>query len=309
MNTWGPNTGLQFRDMDKFEAYIKLTDRYVMQSGLRVVTIWDNLNNKQREIYSTTGSYLYGITVQNFTNASLSTKMTGVTNDMLFQQMTPGYFASNAEGTTPLTDIQGDIKNAVAYQKYDGTKPVFVSVQVSVWAFHSVADVVKLEKVLSDFYAEKYGQDVVEFVRADHYFNLYNEANGLPFDLTLMEELTATASSNSEKAALTVDGTYTGESIWSAAETGAQTITYDLGGTYSLTEVDIFHAQSNGFDADKNTKAFTVEISKDGQTWVKVAEVKDNTLARTNLKFEAAEGAYLRVNITDAGSDSTASIC
>ena len=128
MNSWGPNTGLQFRDMDDFDAYTKLTDRYVMQSGLRVVTIWDNLNAKQREIYSTNGSYLYGITVQNFTNASLSTKMTGVTNDMLFQQMTPGYFASNAEGTTPLTDVQGDIKAAVSYQKYDGTKPVFVSV-------------------------------------------------------------------------------------------------------------------------------------------------------------------------------------
>ena len=104
--------------------------------------------------------------------------MTGVVNGKLIQQMTPGYFAKNAEGTTPLTDIERDIKNAVSYQKYDGSKPVFVSAQVSVWAFHDADEVAALEKDLSEYYAGIYGGDVVEFVRADHYFELYNKANG-----------------------------------------------------------------------------------------------------------------------------------
>ena len=309
INSWGPNAGAaSFRNSEDFEAYINLTNNYVMQSGLRVVTIWDNLNTTHRKIYSTNGSYLYGITVQHFTDASLGAGLTGVVNDMLFQQMTPGYFASNAEGTTPLTDLRYAIQDAVTYQKYDGKKPVFVATQVSVWAFNKVADVIKLEQVLSKHYAEIYGEDVVEFVRADHYYNLYYEANGLPFDLTLKSTLTASATSNSDAAALTVDGTFTGESIWAATETGAQTVTYSLGKTYGLSEVALFHAGSNGLDATLNSKAFKIEVSTDGSTWTEVAAVADNTADWSSITFEQINASYLRVTITDPGSDNTARI-
>ncbi len=308
MNTWGANTGNNFRDNDDFEAYVKLTDNYLMKSGLRVVTIWDNLSKQQREIYTSKGTYLYGITTQHFTNGSLSARLTGVVNDMLIQQMTPGYFASNAEGTTPLTDIQGDIKGAVSYQKYDGTFPVFVATQVSVWAFHSTKDVINLEKVLSEYYEKIYGKDVVEFVRADHYYNLYYEANGLPMDVTMKSALQASATSNSEGAALTVDGTYTGKSIWTAAEAGEQSLTYELGAKYALSEIQLIHAEANGLEKSLNTKAFKVEVSNDGSTWTKVAEVSDNTSKWSTLTFAETEGSYVRITITDAGSDGIARI-
>ena len=308
INTFGPRAGASNFKNDDFTKYIELTNKYMQKSGLRAVTIWDNLSKSQREIYSSVGTYLYGITVQNFTNGSLSLKYTGVVNNMLIQQMTPAYYANNAEGTNPLSNIQGDIKGAVSYLKYNGSAPVFVATQVSVWAYHDVNQVIQLEQTLSDYYAKIYGEDVVEFVRADHFFNLYYQSNGLPFDLTLTSGISASATSNSESANLTTDGTPSGDSIWVASDKGAQSVTYDLGGTYALSRVMLYNAETNGLDKSLNTKSFTVEVSSDGTNFTKVAEVKDNTDSFLEVKFDEVNGSYLRINITDAGSDGIARV-
>ena len=177
VNTFGANIGENFTDEEAFRAYVSLTDRYLERTGLRVVTVWDNLSPMQRLIYTESAPYLYGLTVQHFTDSSLSRGYTETVNGRLIQQLTPGYFASNAEGTTPLSEISDHIRRAVRDLGYDGTFPVFVSVQVSVWAFHSMRDVAALRDSLNRDYAQ-YGPGAVEFVRADHYFRLYNEASG-----------------------------------------------------------------------------------------------------------------------------------
>ncbi len=308
INTFGRNQGNQFRSDDNFSAYVEMTNRYLQKSGLRVVTIWDNLSKSHRSIYSDKGTYLYGLTVHNFTNSSLKKKYTGVTNDMLIMQMTPGYFAQNAENNLPLTELSNHIKDAVNYLKYNGSSPVFVATQVSVWGFHNIGDVVNLEQTLSDYYAEIYGRDVVEFVRADHFYNLYYEAHNLPQDITLKAELSATASSSSNDTILTADGTCFGDSIWQAAEAGQQTITYSLGASYQINEISLYHAETNGLEKALNTADFTIEISPDGTVWSKVAEVRGNTDAWSNVKFNATKGSYVRITITNPGADNTARI-
>lgn len=308
MNTFGANTGNNFKNDEDFSAFVKMTDRYLAQTGLRAVTIWDNLSPAQRDIYTSDGTYLYGITVQHFTNGSLNVGYTGVTNDMLIQQLTPGYFAKNEAGTTPLTDMTGDIKNAVKYLKYDGTAPVFISCQVSVWAFHNVNEVIKFEQHLSDTFAATYGEDVVEFVRADHYFNMYNQANGLPYDLTLRSDVTVSASSNTEGAALVVDGTP--ETVWEAAESGEGWVMLDFGATYSLSEVSLFFAGMEGdkFTSADNAGAIKVEVSTDGDDWTEVTSVADNTADWVCLPFEATDGRYMRITVTDPGESGIARI-
>lgn len=308
MNTYGKNKGNQFRSNEKFSAFVKMTDNYLQRSGLRVVTIWDNLSKAQRDIYTKDSSYLYGLTVHNFTNSSLKKKMTGVTNDTLIIQMTPGYFAQNAEGNLPLTELESHIKDAVSYLKYDGNAPVFVATQVSVWAFHNIDEVVNLEKHLSDYYESIYGKDVVEFVRADHFYNLYYEANNLPQDMTLSSLLSAEATSNSADECLTADGTCYGESIWTADGTGEQSITYSLGESCSVNEITLYHAETNGLDASLNTKAFRVEISADGKNWTEAAAVSDNTDGRTNIRFTPVKCTYVKITVTDAGADGIARI-
>lgn len=308
VNTFGETTGNQFTSNDKFSAYVRMTDRYLQRTGLRVVTIWDNLTNDQRKIYSGEGDYLYGVTVQHFTNSSLRLRYSGVVNDTLFIQMTPAYFASNPEGTTPLTQVENDIKSAVDYLKYDGDAPVFVATQIDTWAFHNIADVVALERDLSEYYTKFYGRDVVEFVRADHFYNLYYEAHGLPQDITLQPGLTAAATSNDGDAMLTADGACRADSVWEAAEPGEQSVTYSLGAVYEISEVDLYHAQTAGLDASQNTAAFRVDISEDGETWTTAAEIKGNTDSRSVVKFKPVAGAYLRITITEPGGDGVARI-
>lgn len=307
VNTFGPNIGNNFRNDEKFTAFVDMTNRYLAETGLRTVTIWDNLTTKQRQIYTKQGSYLYGLTVQHFTNGSLDLGYTGVTNDMLVQQMTPAYFAKNAEGTTKLTEL-GEVDRAVKYLGYDGSAPIFISVQVSVWAFHNVKEVIDWEQYLSDKYAAIYGEDVVEFVRADHYFNLYNQANGLPYDLTLRSDLSVSATSGADSAVLTIDGTP--ETVWEAIDKGQQSLTYDLGGRYSLSEISVFFAGMEGdrFTASDNAKGILVEVSTDGETWTAVATVSDNTVNWLCIPFAATEGSYLRLTVTDAGASGVARI-
>ena len=308
INTFGGDTGNQFKSDEKFSAYVRMTDRYLQRSGLRVVTIWDNLTAAQRKIYASEGDYLYGLTVQHFTDSSLRLRYTGVVNDTLFIQLTPAYFASNPEGTTPLTQVENDIKSAVDYLKYDGGAPVFVATQIDTWAFHNIADVVALERDLSEYYTRFYGRDVVEFVRADHFYNLYYEAHGLPQDITLKPELNAASTSNGGDAMLTTDGACRADSVWEAAEPGEQSVTYSLGADYEIGEVDLYHAQTAGLDASLNTAAFRVAISADGESWTTAAEVKGNTDARSVVRFKPVTGKYVKVTVTEPGADGIARI-
>ncbi len=306
VNTFGDTTGNQFRSNSKFAAFVRMTDRYLQRSGLRVVTVWDNLTPAQRQIYAGESDYLYGVTVQHFTNSSLWLHYTGTTNNMLFIQMTPAYFASNPEGTTPLTQVENDIKSAARYLRYDGKGPVFVATQIDTWAFHNIADVIHLEQDLSDYYAQVYGRDVVEFVRADHFYNLYYEAHGMPQDITLKPSVKAHAAGNAGAAELTTDGACRADSMWAADAPGEQSVTYDLGADYALSKIVLYHAQTAGLDSACNTRAFRVEISEDGTSWTKAADVTGNTDARSVVKFCPVTGAYVRITITDPGQDNIA---
>ena len=307
MNTWGPNVGDNFKNEDYFTAYVNMTNRYLQKSGLRAVTIWDNLSTMQRKVYTSEGTYLYGITVQNFTNGSLSLGYTKVVNDMLIAQQTPGYFAKNAEGTTKLTDM-GDIDAAIKYLKYDGTSPVFISCQVSVWAFHSVQEVVEFEQALSARLKRTYKEDVVEFVRADHYFNLYYQANGLPFDLSLLSNVKAQASSGNDTVDLLLDGSQS--TTWVAEAEGPQTVTLDLGDLYKLSEIALTFASasSKNFSRAANVSDFTVEISTDNVNWTQVLDVKNNREGWLDLTFDTVNGRYVRINVTNPGVTKVARI-
>ena len=307
VNTFGASVGDNFPDSAAFKAYVELTNTYLQRTGLRAVTIWDNLTDVQREIYTSSAPYLYGLTVQNFTSSSLRLKYTGVRNNKLIQQMTPAYFAKNAEGTTPLNDIMGHIKDAVSYLGYDGTFPVFVSAQVSVWAFHLMYDVRNLEKALNEYYAS-YGEHPVEFVRADHYFNLYRKANGLSYDLKLDNAWQIAASSGADKASLVSDGSCGSDHMWTAETSGEQSLTIDLGGDFKISEITVYHAGTAGLDPALNTKDFRIEISSDGTEWRQIGEVTDNDRDSSTVSVSNVRGAYLRIVITDPGSDGVARI-
>ena len=305
LNTFG-DVGNHFPSDESFRAYVELTDRYLRRSGLRAVTVWDNLSKSQRDIYSRYGNYLYGVTVQNFTDASLRRRYTGRVNDMLFIQQTPAYFAKNAEGTTPLTQIENDIKDAVKYLRYNGGAPVFVAAQASVWAFHDIGEVAALKEDLCSYYAEAYGADAVEFVRADHFFNLYYEAYGLPVDITLRPENSADAGRGAGTADSTTDGSCA--TLWTAEEPGEKSVVYSLGAKYTLNRVSLYHAEAAGLDPSLNTADFTVSVSTDGETWTEKAHVTGNRGACSDVRFDAVDASYVKITLNDPGADGVARI-
>lgn len=299
MNTFGPNTGVNFKNEEYFTKYVEMTNKYLARAGLRTVTIWDNLSAMQRNVYTKFGTYLYGLTVHNFTNGSLNIGLTRVENDTLIQQLTPGYFAKNAEGTTTLREM-GDIDAAISYLRYDKSAPIFISCQVSVWAFNNVDEIVEFERYLSEKYAEKYGEDVIEFVRADHYYNLYYRANGLPYDLTLRSDIKVSASSGEESAKNLCDGSHS--TLWQADEKGEQSVTVDLGNLYDLTEISVFFAEmaDKAYSSEDNLKSIIIEISRDGEQYELFGEISDNTSEWINVKPEGdslQRGRYVKITV------------
>jgi hypothetical protein len=47
-------------------AYTKFSQQYLEKSGLRVITIWDEINEQQMESYTTNCRYLYGVTLEDW---------------------------------------------------------------------------------------------------------------------------------------------------------------------------------------------------------------------------------------------------
>jgi len=295
LNEPGAPTGVNFiEDEEKMATFVKFTETYLQRSGLRVVTVWDTLNSKHREIYEANAPYLYGLTVHDW-HGSPAVSPSSVENDrLLVQQIFPCY-AGN----------KGEIVSAVEKKmiSWRGEKPEFLACQVTVWGDVKPQNIIEIQKEIEKKYPGK-----VEFVRADHYYALYNEANGLPFDLSMSDKVSVTATSNNDTAAEILDGTPSGENIWVASETGEQTITLDLGGTYNISRYVIRHAGENGLDASLNTKDYLVEVSVDGENWTTVDDYRGNTVNVTDIDIEKTEAAHLRIVIKDAGADGIARI-
>ncbi len=275
---------------EDFDKYIQLTQKYLDRSGLRVITIWDLVDERHRTSYATYGRYLYGCTTQNWRH---STEPLYITEDMAFNANTPCY-------ATDANEIINEFTKQI--EAWDGNSPLFLSAQGNVWKM-TPSTLKNIQSKLNEIADNK-----VEVLRADHFFALLNEANKLPFDLTLSEKMSASATSNNEGAALTIDGNPTGDSVWVASETGTQTITYDLGGTYSIDRYLIRHAGNNGMDPSLNTKNYTVEVSTDGENWTLVDDYRNNTANVTDIDIDPVNASQLRITITDAGSDGIARI-
>ena len=64
------------------------------------------------------------------------------------------------------------------------------------------------------------------------------------------------------------------------------------------------HAQAGGEAASMNTSEYTIEISKDGENWVELYDIKGNNKAvsRDDLNYELARYIRVKVNKSEQGS-------
>lgn len=97
---------------------------------------------------------------------------------------------------------------------------------------------------------------------------------------------------------------------WCATGNPPHEITLDLGSVKTVSQVQIAHAEAGGEGADMNTKAYTIEVSEDGQSFTQVSRTLNNQAAESLDTFAATPAQYVKVIIDKPtqGSDSAARI-
>ncbi|MGL4991228.1 MAG: beta-N-acetylglucosaminidase domain-containing protein [Sarcina sp.] len=109
---------------------------------------------------------------------------------------------------------------------------------------------------------------------------------------------TATASSyvaSSEAPKFAIDGN--SRTKWCAVGNTRHWITIDLGSINAISDIEIEHAESGGESSGMNTAAYTIEVSKDGENFKEVVNVKNNKSAITKDSIPVENARYVRVNI------------
>jgi hypothetical protein len=272
-----------------FTPYAQLTQRYLEKTGLRVITVWDDISPLQRKVYADNCSYLYGLTINDWERQAgrLTTK---VQSDWL--PITPQYpcYASGVDVITGF--FKRDIQN------FNGTEPMFVTGQATVWDA-GPDKLIALKETLDEL-----SPGNINIVRADHWFSYYNEAHHLPFNMTLLEEMEITSSPTKTDVNFAANGSPSEGYTWISETTdGTGWVQLDFKKSYEISRYVIRHAEAGGLDAELNTRDFTVEVSNDGRTWTTVGTYVSNTAPVTEESITPVQARYVRVKVTNGGID------
>lgn len=269
--------------------YAQLTQRYLEKSGLRVITVWDNLSPVQSKVYADNCPYLYGLTVNDWERQS-GRLTSRVQSGWL--PVTPLYpcYANSADVITDF--FNRDIKS------FKGNSPIFVTGQATVW------DVGPDKLIALKNKLDALSPGNVNIVRADHWFSYYNEARHLPFNITLLQDMEITSSPTQTSAKYAADGSPAEEYMWvSQASDGTGWVQMDFKDTFQISRYVIRHAEAAGLAPQLNSRDFTIEASLDGDTWTTIGTHTANTAPVTDASITPAEARYIRVSVTRSGTD------
>ena len=269
--------------------YTQLTQRYLEKTGLRVITVWDDISSIQRKAYAENCPYLYGLTINDWERQAgrLTAKVQSARLPIVPQY--PCY----ANGVDVITDFfNRDIRNFTA------TAPMFVTGQATVWDVGPD----KLIDLKNKLDALSPGN--VMIVRADHWFSYYNEANHLPFNITMLQDMEITSSPTKTNVRYAANGSPSEGYIWiSQTASGTGWVQLDFKEPFEISRYVIRHAEAAGLEPGLNSRDFTIETSLAGITWTKVGNHTHNTSPVTDVGITPVEAQFVRVNVTDGGAD------
>lgn len=276
-----------------FTPYARLTQRYLEKSGLRAITIWDEVSPEQMSAYARECRYLYGLTQQDWERRPYKVPAYIGGQRLAFIPNLPCY----ANGVDVIYSFW---KDTIA--SFDGSKPIFLSAQGESWKM-GPDNIVALKKRL-----EELSPDNIVICRGDHFFNLYNRANHLPFNLTLLPELEVTSSPSASAPSAAADGSPSEEHAWVSKGDGEAWIKLDFKKEYLISRYVVRHAGNAGLPEQLNTKDFFIEVSADGKRWTCVDRQTDNEDAVTDVDLAPVKCRYVRLSVRHAGADGTARI-
>lgn len=269
--------------------YIKLTQRYIEKAGLRVITIWDNISTPQRKAFADNCPYLYGLTINDYERQSGRLAYAVQSGWLTIAPQYPCY-RGDIDGITDF--FNRDIKN------FKGTAPMFVTGQADVWNLGPDKLIALKDRL------DALSPGNVKIVRADHWFSYYNEAHHLPFNITLLQDMEITSSQAKTSVKYAADGSPSEGYIWISQTTdGTGWVQLDFKEPYQISRYVVRHAEAAGLDPQLNSRDFTVETSLDGETWTTVGTHVGNTVPVTDASITPVEARYVRVNVTNGGTD------
>lgn len=271
--------------------YTRQTQRYLERCGLRVITIWDELNSEQMQAYADNCRYLYGVTQEDwlFHDPVLS----HIKSDRLAFIPNMPCYASNVEY---IRDKWRDTITA-----YDSRKPLFLAAQGESWKM-GPDQIARLKAMLEEF-----APAPIEICRGDHFFALYNRAHGLYFNLALAPETRVTSGPSAADATRAADGSPSGAHIWIASAKEENCIEFDFGATYELGRYVVRHASAGGLSPELDIRSFSLETSADGVDW-RTADRQTAPAEVTDVDIAPVAARYARLRILEPGSDGIARI-
>ena len=269
------------------DIYTRFSQPFLERCGLRAITIWDDISERQMDIYTKNCRYLYGNTREDW-DRGLPLKSFVKQDRMPFIPNLPGY-------TGKIEQIYNKWEDPI--RKFDGSKPLFLTSQGVAWRM-TAENLVALKEKL-----EKLSPGNIIVCRGDHFFNLFNQANYHYFNLCLLPDIAVTASDkNADNKALT-DGSPSVNHQWIASYKGKQWVQLDFKSTYLINRYVVRHAGAAGMPSSLNTRSFKVEVSSDNKKWISVSTCSDNTDDVSDTDIEPVNARYIRLQIIDPGKD------
>ena len=271
--------------------YTQLTQRYIEKAGLRVITIWDNVSTVQRKVYAENCPYLYGLTINDYERQSGRLAYAVQSGWLPIAPQYPCY-RGDIDGITDF--FNRDIKN------FKGTAPMFVTGQADVWNLGPDKLIALNERL------DALSPGNVKIVRADHWFSYYNEAKHLPFNITLLQDMEITSSPvrTGVNVNYAANGSPSEGYMWISKTTdGTGWVQLDFKEAYQISRYVVRHAEAAGLDPQLNSRDFTIETSLDGETWTTAGTYTGNISPVTEATITPVEARYVRVNVTNGGTD------
>ncbi|HEX3934139.1 MAG TPA: discoidin domain-containing protein, partial [Puia sp.] len=286
------NKRFNIKDSAVLDKYTRFSEPYLERSGLRAVTIWDDLDEKQMDVYAKNCRYLYGNAVHDWgKGAPLTTHV--LRDRMPFFPSRPGY-------TGDIEQIYKKWRDSI--QTFDGSRPMFLAAQGVAWRM-TPENILALKERLDSL-----SPGNVVICRADHFFNLYNEANDHYFNLCLLPGIQVASRNGVSDIGKLTDGSPSAGHRWVASGAGPQQIHFDLKETFLIGRYVVRHAGAGGAAANLNTRSFKLETSTDDKNWKTVSVCLNNTADVSDLDITPVRARYVRLRIIDPGKDHRARI-